>query len=91
MAILYVMADSVEKAMKVKLAAGQNVSELKRQLDEIDGREVTAAMEQYKITVKYIPLDVKQHDLLTRIIVNGEYTPADQTALRELIRQRQAI
>lgn len=91
MAILYVMADSVEKAMKVKLAAGQNVSELKRQLDEIDGREVTAAMEQYKITVKYIPLDVKLHDLLTRIIVNGEYTPADQTALRELIRQRQAI
>jgi hypothetical protein len=90
-AILYLMADSVEKAMKVKLAAGENVSKLKVKLDEIDGREVTLAMEQYKITVKYIPLEVKQHDLLTRIVVNGEYTPEDRAALRELIRQRQAL
>ena len=91
MAILYVMADSVEKAMKVKLAAGETVSKLKVQLDEIDGREVTAAMEQYKITVKDIPLDVRQHDLLTRIVVNGEYSTEDRAAIRELIRQRQAL
>jgi bla regulator protein blaR1 len=88
---LIVVADSVEKAMKVKVAAGENVSELKRQLDEIDGRQVTAAMEQYKVTVKAIPLDVKQHDLLTRIIVNGEYSPADRAAVRDLVRQRQAL
>jgi beta-lactamase regulating signal transducer with metallopeptidase domain len=90
-AILYVMADSVEKAMKVKVAAGENVSELKRQLDEIDGRQVTAAMEQYKVTVRAIPLDVKQHEVLTRIIVNNAYSSADQAAVRELIRQRQAL
>jgi beta-lactamase regulating signal transducer with metallopeptidase domain len=54
-------------------------------------RQVEMAMEQYKETVKAIPLGVTQHEVLTRIIVNGEYTPADQAAVRELIRQRQAL
>jgi len=31
------------------------------------------------------------HDLLTRIIVNKAYSREDRTALRELIRQRQAL
>jgi hypothetical protein len=48
-------------------------------------------MEQYKIGIRYIPLDVEQHDLLTRIIVNNAYLAEDRAAVRELIRKRQAL
>jgi hypothetical protein len=91
---LIVVADSVEKAMKVKVATGvtdKDAIRAKVQRIEIDQLKVALSMEQYMDEVKDIPLGVKQHELLTRIIVNGEYTPVDQAALRELIRQRQAL
>jgi bla regulator protein blaR1 len=89
--LLYVMADSVEKAMKVKMAAGQNISGLKEERDSIDQRQVVLSMLQYKDDIKTIPIGVKQHEVLTRIIVNNAYSPADQAEVRELIRQRQAL
>ena len=83
--------DSIEKIMKAKAVAGEDLSAVKVEYDEVDKQQVALAMARYSGYAKGIPIQVKLHDLLTRIIVNGEYTPADQTALRELIRQRQAI
>ncbi len=91
MATLIVQADSIEKMLKVKVAADGNLSSLKERLDEIDSRQVVLSMEQYKKDVKGIPIGVKQHEVLTRIIVSGAYSPADRAAVRELIRQRQTL
>jgi hypothetical protein len=77
--------------MKVKMAAGQNISGLKEERDSIDQRQVVLSMLQYKDDIKTIPIGVKQHEVLTRIIVNNAYSPADQAEVRELIRQRQAL
>lgn len=84
-------ADSIEKEVKVKAAAGQNVARWKQQLDTIYKEERVLAMVQYQKEVKAIPAGVKQHEILTRIIVNGEYTPEDRVAIRELIQERQAL
>ncbi len=87
----FVRVDSLEKEIKVRTASGKNTSGPRMELDSAIREQVNAAMERYKETVKAIPVGVKQHELLTRIIVNGAYTPADQAAVRELIRQRQAL
>jgi hypothetical protein len=88
---LIVQGDSVEKLIKVKYAARENVSGLKTALETIDRRQVALTMVQYQDEIKLIPTEVKQHELLTRIIVNGAYSPEDRAALNELIRQRRSL
>jgi bla regulator protein blaR1 len=88
---LVVRADSMERELKVRMSAKENTSEAKVELDSIGREQIAVSMEQYNVDVQDLPSAVKQHDLLTRIVVNGEYTPEDRVALRELIRQRQAF
>jgi hypothetical protein len=84
--------DSIEKVMKVKAAAGEDVSAImKVEFDEVNKRQVAFAMVRYSGYAKGISIQVMVHDLLTRIIVNKAYSREDRTALRELIRQRQAL
>jgi hypothetical protein len=88
---VFVRVDSLEKEIKVRMAPRENTSEPRVELDTAIREQVAMSMERYKIEVQGLPSAVKQHDLLTRIIVNGEYSPEDRAALRELIRQRQAF
>lgn len=53
--------------------------------------EVRTAMFQYRIDSLAIPAGVKQHELLTRIVVNNAYTAEDRQEMQELIRMRRAI
>jgi bla regulator protein BlaR1 len=52
---------------------------------------VKIAIEGYEHQVKFIPIDVKLHEVLTRIINNQVYTPEDRQTVNELIRQRWGI
>lgn len=84
--------DSIEKVIKVKAVAGEDVSAImKVEFDEVDKRQVALAMVRYSGYAKGISIQTKVHDLLTRIIVNKAYSREDRTALSELIRQRQAL
>jgi hypothetical protein len=88
---VFVRVDSLEKEIKVRMASRDNGSGPRVELDTAIRDQVAMAIGRYKIEVEGIPSAVQQHNLLTRIIVNGEYTPEDRAALRELIRQRQAL
>jgi beta-lactamase regulating signal transducer with metallopeptidase domain len=86
--------DSLDKIVSSTklLAAAHPSTELESKLKELNKQvelrnkeEVALSMEEYRETIKNIPADVKLHVLLTRIIVNKEYTPTDAKALNELI------
>lgn len=88
---LVVRVDSLEKEIKVSKASRGDMSGPRVEPDTAIREQVESAMERYRETVKAIPVGVKQHEVLTRIIVNGAYTPEDRAAVREIIRQRQAL
>ena len=88
MALGVIVSDGVEKQIKSKQAEGGD-STASIEIGSSRIREdVNSAMDEYKREVKRIPLDVQQHDLLTRIVVNNAYTAADRQQLNELIRKR---
>jgi beta-lactamase regulating signal transducer with metallopeptidase domain len=51
--------------------------------------QVQGAMDQYKDDVRLIPMAVEQHELLTKIVVNNEYTAEDRRDLAALLVKRQ--
>jgi beta-lactamase regulating signal transducer with metallopeptidase domain len=82
---------------KKKLTSGHSIS-LEKKLDSLNKQSsirtdqiINLAMEDYKEDVKYIPVDVQLHEILTRIIVNKEYTPDDRKKLDELLRKKQTL
>jgi beta-lactamase regulating signal transducer with metallopeptidase domain len=83
--------DSVEKQIRIKEARGEDTTALLKMRGELVREEVESAMDEYKREVKHIPLDVEQHELLTRIIVNNTYTAEERQQLNELIRKRQEL
>ncbi len=83
--------DSIEKVIKVKVASGEDVSAMKVEMDQVDKQQVDLAMVRFSGEAKSIPIQVKMHDVLTRIVVNGVYSPGDRAALHELIGERQAL
>ncbi len=64
---------------------------LNHQVDILNKEEVDLSMEEYRAEVKNIPVDVKLHVLLTKIIQNKEYTAAERKELNDLARKRQGI
>jgi BlaR1 peptidase M56 len=53
--------------------------------------QVRAAMARYEEDAKQIPWDVKQHELLTRIVVNRQYTTEDRAEMAELLKGRNSV
>jgi hypothetical protein len=86
-----VRVDSLEKEVKVRMARRDDALGPRVEPDTAIREQVAMSIARYKNEVQDIPSAVKQHDLLTRIVVNGQYSPEDRAALRELIHQRHAL
>ncbi|MDF2432874.1 MAG: bla regulator protein blaR1 [Mucilaginibacter sp.] len=71
--------------------AENKLKELSNQVNALNKEEVTLSMEQYREDVKQIPVDVKLHELLTKIIVNKEYTPEERKQLNVLVKKKAEI
>jgi hypothetical protein len=94
-------ADSIQRIMRRMERAGITndridgravvLADLKHEYDGIMTESKDLAMKEYSTEAKYIPIDVKLHDLLTKIIVNGEYTPGQRVQLNALIKDRLSI
>jgi hypothetical protein len=48
-------------------------------------------MEEYMAEVRMTPLGVRQHAVLTRIIVNHAYSPEDRQEVNDLVRHRDIV
>jgi hypothetical protein len=53
--------------------------------------QVKAAMKEYFRAVKIIPLEIRQHDLLTKIVGNRTYTAEDRAEMAALIKDKHQI
>ncbi|HEY2583431.1 MAG TPA: M56 family metallopeptidase [Mucilaginibacter sp.] len=97
---IYVETDSLNKLIKQTEAdltthysanRQKQLQELKKQVDIRNRQEVALSMAEYRAEIKMIPVDVKLHVLLTKIIAQKEYTPDDRKELNDLARKRQGI
>ncbi|MDB5005932.1 MAG: hypothetical protein JWP45_325 [Mucilaginibacter sp.] len=93
---IYNKTESLKRAIKKINAhpsrdAENRLKELNSQVDALNKEEVTLSMEEYRKEVKQIPFDVKLHELLTKIIVYREYTPAERQQLNLLVRKKTEI
>ncbi len=90
--------DFLDKAIKRTEAeqSSNHSYDLKNKLNFLKERyaikagEIKAlSMENYSDEVRNIPVEVQLHELLTKIIVNREYTVEERKKLNELINQKQ--
>ena len=84
------LSDSIEKQIQSKKMSGGDSTELVKLRLDLVQKEVELAMDQYMREMKHLPLDIEQHELLTRIVATNSYTAANRQQLNDLIRRRQA-
>lgn len=85
------LADSIERQIHVKELSGSDSTGLIKLRNGLIQEEVKEAMDRYTQDIKRIPLEVEQHELLTRIVTNNAYTAADRRQLNDLIQRRQQV